>query len=127
MKSLITLRKEFEFLHPEQELRGLQETSYGMPQISYHGDQAWKAPLRVDSRQLGVYYHCEKEETLDCFIAYNMHWEKKNFALPSLQKGKSWYQIFSTEEAIVERKEILVENQKETAIAGRTITMFVGR
>ena len=127
MKDLIALRKELEFLHPMQELKGLQETRYGMPQISYHGEQAWKAPTRIDSRQLGVYYHWEKEEAVDCFVAYNMHWEKKNFALPPLQRGKKWYQIFTTEEAAVSRTEVLVENQREINIAGRTIVMFVGR
>lgn len=127
VKSLIALRKELEFLHPEQKMQGIQETSYGIPQISYHGEQAWKAPLRVDGRQLGVYYHNEISEIEDCFIAYNMHWEKKSFALPPLQQGKKWYQIFTTEEAVGERKEIFVEHQRETKIAGRTIVMFVGR
>ena len=127
VKDLIALRKEFKILHPEQELKGLQETRYGMPQISYHGDQAWKAPTRVDSRQLGVYYHWENEEKVDCFIAYNMHWEKKGFALPPLEKGKNWYQIFTTEESVISKKDVLVENQREITIAGRTIVMFVGR
>ena len=127
VKDLIALRKEFAILHPEQELKGLQETRYGMPQISYHGDQAWKAPTRVDSRQLGVYYNWENEEKVDCFIAYNMHWEKKGFALPPLEKGKNWYQIFTTEESVISKKDVLVENQREIIIAGRTIVMFVGR
>lgn len=127
VKDLIELRKKFVFLHPGQELKGLQETRYGMPQISYHGEQAWKAPTRVDSRQLGVYYHWEKVETVDCFVVYNMHWEKKRFALPPLTKGKNWYRIFTTEESTISRQEILEENQREVMIAGRTIVMFVGR
>lgn len=127
VKALIALRKEFVFLHPEQKLKGFQETRYGMPQISYHGEQAWKEPSRTDSRQLGVYYHWEKEETIDCFIAYNMHWEKKRFALPPLRRGRNWYQIFTTAEAVLERREELLENQKEITITGRTIVMFIGR
>lgn len=127
VKDLIALRKEFKILHPAQELKGLHDTRYGMPQISFHGDQAWKAPTRVDNRHLGVYYHWEQDEKIDCFIAYNMHWEKKGFALPPLEQGKNWYQIFTTEESVISRKEILVENQREITIAGRTIGMFVGR
>lgn len=127
VKDVILLRKEFSVLHPKQELKGLQEIRCGVPQISYHGDQAWKAPTRVDSRQLGVYYHWEKEEKVDCFIAYNMHWEKKGFALPTLKKGMNWYQIFTTEDSVVSKKEILVENQREVLIDGRTIMMFIGR
>ena len=127
VKNLIALRKEFDFLHPAQALMGIQETRYGMPQISYHGEEAWKAPSRVDSRQLGVYYHWEKEETTDCFIAYNMHWEKKKFALPPLQKGRKWYQVFTTESSAVERSELPLENQREVIITGRTIVMYVGK
>lgn len=127
VKDLIVLRKEFPCLHPDKELKGLQETRYGVPQISYHGEEAWKAPSRVDSRQLGVYYHWEKEDTVDCFIAYNMHWEKKKFALPTLQNGKKWYQIFTTEESVVKKEEIQLENQREVCITGRTIVMFVGK
>lgn len=127
VRDLIALRKEFEFLHPAQELQGLKETRYGMPQISYHGEEAWKVPSRVDSRQLGVYYHWENEETIDCFIAYNMHWEKKRFALPPLQKGRKWYQMFTTESPVVERSESLLENQREVTITGRIIVMFVGK
>lgn len=127
VKGLIELRKEFPCLHPDKELKGLQETRYGVPQISYHEEEAWKAPSRVDSRQLGVYYHWEKDDTVDCFIAYNMHWEKKKFALPTLQKGKEWYQIFTTETSVVDENEIQLENQREVHITGRTIVMFVGK
>ena len=58
----------------------------GIPQISYHGEDAWQMPAGRASRQLGVFYHEECTEK-DFYIAYNMHWLSHSFALPSLPKG----------------------------------------
>lgn len=127
VRSLIALRKKLDILHQGKHLKGLQETNYGIPEISYHGEQAWKAPVRVDSRQLGVYYHNENCDVSDCFIAYNMHWEEKSFALPILLKERNWYQMFTTEVETGEQREVLLENQKEITVGARTIVMLVGR
>lgn len=127
VKGVIALRKKMDILHSGKQLCGLTETNYGVPEISYHGEQAWKVPNRVDSRQLGVYYHNENCEVTDCFIAYNMHWEEKTFALPILLKDRKWYQTFTTEEEAGEQKEVLLENQKEITMGARTIVMLVGR
>ncbi len=124
VKRLIELRKKFAFLHPAEEMQGLKDVKSGLPQVSYHGEQAWKVTSRVDSRQLGVYYHTESE---DCFIAYNMHWEQKKFALPPLMNEKKWYQILTTADGAIETEGVLQENQREAELAGRTIEMFIGR
>ena len=67
------------------------------------------------------------EELSDCFIAYNMYSDAHSFALPTLPKGKKWYRIFTTADAVGVRKESVEKNQKETTVDGRTIVMFVGR
>lgn len=125
VKHLIALRKRLTILHAEKPLLGRDERSCGVPDVSYHGESAWQIPQNVSSRQLGVYYHGEGERESDCFIAYNMHWMEHKFALPALPKRKKWYRVFSTEEVLEE--EVLVENQKETVVNARTITMFLGR
>lgn len=127
VKGIIALRKEMDILHPCRKLKGLAETSYGLPEISYHGSQAWKAPVGVDSRQLGVYYHNEKCNITNCFVAYNMHWEEKIFALPTLPENQNWYQKFTTQTEEGMQQEILLENQKEITVGARTMIMFVGR
>ena len=66
----------------------------GIPDVSYHGENAWKVPCEVSSRQLGVFYNGEDPDTGEeehLFIAYNMHWLEHTFALPALPKGKKWY------------------------------------
>lgn len=125
VKDLIALRKRVAILHSEKPLLGRDEMSCGIPDISYHGENAWQIPQNVASRQLGVYYHGEGEQESDCFIAYNMHWSEHKFALPALPKKKKWYRIFSTESGLTE--ELLETNQKETIVDERTIVMFLGR
>lgn len=125
VKDLIALRKRVTILHSEKPLLGRDEMSCGVPDVSYHGENAWQIPQNVASRQLGVYYHKEGEPESDCFIAYNMHWNEHKFALPALPKGKKWYRVFSTENGLTE--ELPESNQKETIVQDRTIVMFLGR
>ena len=124
VKHLIMLRKHLTILHSEKPLLGRDQMSCGLPDVSYHGENAWQIPQNVASRQLGVYYHGEGENG-ECFIAYNMHWTEHRFALPALPQKKKWYRIFSTEEEL--SGELLEENQKETIVNERTIVMFLGR
>lgn len=125
VKDLIALRKRVAILHSKKPLLGRDEMSCGVPDVSYHGENAWQIPQNVASRQLGVYYHGEGEQESDCFIAYNMHWSEHKFALPALSKGKKWYRVFTTEKGMTE--ELPESNQKETTVDERTIVMFLGR
>lgn len=126
VKNMIALRKSHPILHPEEELLGIDQRSYGVPDVSYHGESAWQVPVEISSRQLGVYYCGEYAKDEDCFIAYNMHWIKHSFALPALSKGKKWYRVLSTKEGILDSPE-LVENKKEVMVDERTISFFIGR
>lgn len=124
VKQLIAVRKAYPVLHSDKPLLGVDKTSCGIPDVSYHGKEAWQIPNQSSSRHLGVYYH--GVDGTDCFIAYNMHSDEQPFALPVLSKKKEWYMVFTTanEQGIAEEK---IENQRETIVDGRTIVMFVGR
>ena len=67
MQQLIRFRKEHACLHQKEELRGIDRTSCGMPDVSYHGENAWQAKAEVASRQLGVMYAAVKGEDELCF------------------------------------------------------------
>ena len=54
VQQLIRFRKEHACLHQKEELRGIDRTSCGMPDVSYHGENAWQAKAEVASCQLGV-------------------------------------------------------------------------
>ncbi len=126
MKELIALRKSHPVFWPKEEMCGLDQLSCGVPDVSYHGENAWRVPSEVFSRQLGVYYSGLAAGGEDCFIAYNMHWIEHSFALPALPRGKKWYRIASTEEGILETAELL-ENQRMVILKERRIMVFAGR
>lgn len=98
----------------------------GIPQISYHGEDAWQMPAGRASRQLGVFYHEESTEK-DFYIAYNMHWLSHSFALPSLSKGMEWVCIAGTKEGVLDEKEAVPVKDKKVQLEERTIKVFVGR
>lgn len=126
VKELIALRKAHPVLHREEPLLGMDKTSCGVPDVSYHGENAWQVPAEVASRQLGVLYSGDGIEDADCFVAYNMHWLEHDFALPTLRKKKKWYRVFDTQAAFCEEAEP-EENQKIIALQERSIVFLVGR
>ena len=122
MKRLIALRKFNPVFHQRQALLGLDRTACGIPDVSYHGESAWQVQDAVVSRQLGVLYSWE--DTF-WFVAYNMHWEAHEFALPALKKEMKWYQVAGTEE-MPDEAECLKE-QKMIEVKARTIILLQGR
>ena len=126
VKTLIKIRKAYPVFWPEEEMRGIDQVSCGVPDVSYHGESAWRVPSEVSSRQLGVYYSGAAVGGEDCFVAYNMHWQEHPFALPALSSGKKWYKIASTSEGVLEEPELL-DNQRLIEVAERTIMLVIGR
>lgn len=129
VKELIAFRKKHPVFWPEKEMTGMTYSKKGVPDVSYHGENAWRVPLEVSSRQLGVYYSGTDrtgEGDEDCFVAYNMHWLEHTFALPALPRGKKWYLIASTQEGVLDKAEPL-DDQKFAEVKERTIMIFSGR
>lgn len=126
VKALIRLRKTYKVFRPERELCGIDTIRCGVPDVSYHGENAWRTPSEVSSRQLGVYYSGAFYKEADCFVIYNMHWLSHMFALPALKKGKQWYKIASTDAGVMSEP-ILLTEQKSLEVEARTIIVLVGR
>lgn len=89
VKKIIEIRKTYKVFCPEEEMKGADFIGCGVPDVSYHGENAWRVPAEISSRQLGVYYSGEASGTDDCYVIYNMHWLSHTFALPALTGGKS--------------------------------------
>lgn len=126
VKSLIQLRKDHIVLHREESLMGIDQMASGIPDVSYHGENAWRAPIQMASRQLGVLYSGAGLDDTECFVAYNMHWIHHNFALPSLSGKKRWYQVMNTQDGF-SQKEVLLENQKVLEVEERTNVFLIGK
>ena len=127
VKALIRFRKEHRILHPAEECQGIDLTHCGVPDVSYHGENAWQVPNEIASRQLGVFYSGATKREKDLYIAYNMHWEDHTFALPSLPKGKHWRKIFTTtvQEGFLESNGEVCQERK-SVIEAISIAVFTG-
>ena len=126
IKKLIGLRKEHRCLHQSTALSGMDTTRCGIPDVSYHGENAWQVKAEVSSRQLGVLYSGTKEGELPCFTAYNMHWLPHHFAIPTIGKNVEWYLVMTTKDGVLcEAKKL--ENQKEVLLEERSVAILVGR
>ena len=124
VKNLIALRKKHFSIHKPTVLLGRDLTESGIPDVSYHGEYAWQIQTETKSRELGVMYNDVMDGRQDtCFIAYNMHWNKREFALPVL-RGKSWYKILDTSDEKWSDKKELTE-AKSIRVEGRSIVMLI--
>lgn len=126
VKELIAFRKSHKVFHQDAPLKGMDNMACGMPDVSYHGTQAWQVPSEVASRQLGVMYCGQYTGEHDYFVAYNMHWMEHDFALPALRKGQKWYPIIDSATGEFYQGEVL-ENQRIVTVLERSIVVFEGR
>ena len=123
VKNLIAYRKAHKVFRRDNKLTGADRNGCGIPDVSYHGDSAWVTPDYVASRQLGVFYCGQDIEDTDIYIAYNMHWEEHDFALPSVKDKKEWHVVFDTAKSssFIDEK---TENQKIIKVAPRSIIIL---
>lgn len=124
VKALIAFRKKHPCLHRKEELKGLDRTACGVPDVSYHGENAWQVKADVSSRQLGVLYSGAGVNDDECFAAYNMHWLPHTYALPSPGKGKHWCLAADTRQGFLDQPAAL-DNQKSIELKERSIVLLV--
>ncbi|MCL2864993.1 MAG: alpha-amylase family glycosyl hydrolase [Lachnospiraceae bacterium] len=123
VKDLIALRKSLTCLRQSGELKGLDDTGSGFPDVSFHGENAWQSPNETASRQLGILYY---DDEAPCFIAYNMHWIRHTFALPTLPKKKKYYVVADTMQGVF-AKPVKLEAQKKLELLPRCIMILIGK
>ena len=134
VKYAAALRRAHPILHCPEELTMLDYLSCGCPDLSYHGEEAWKLNTDRQSRIAGVMYcgrYAKKnrqENDESFYIAYNMHWEAHNFALPALPEGQRWIRVCDTFEEEPKEggaRELPEEEGKETYVPGRSIRILM--
>lgn len=126
VKNLIALRKACTILHQPELIKGWDYSASGMPDVSYHGENAWKVPSEVSSRLLGVYYSGAATKEMDCFVAYNMHWMDHTVALPNPGSDKNWYLAMQTEDGVLDEPQLL-DDQRKIEMKPRSVRILVGR
>ena len=137
IKDLIALKKLHPVLHAPGELKILDYIGCGYPDLSYHGEEAWRPDLSNYSRFVGVMYcgcYAIKENGQEddfFYVAYNMHWLPHTFALPKLPKGMKWCLIADTnvETGIGITKELAetAQEQQHIEVEARTIQIYISK
>ncbi len=89
-KGAIAFRKKHKVFHQPKALRQLDYRSVGIPDLSFHGENAWRPDMENFRRQLGVMYAGEYADDDTFLVLYNFHWEKHDFLLAHPPVGKKW-------------------------------------
>lgn len=94
LKGLIAFRKEHDIITKEEPLRFNDYRTMGVPEFSYHGENAWISQIDPGRKSLGMLYcgayakdGMSKE---DIYVGYNFYSEDVRLALPILNQ-KKWY------------------------------------
>lgn len=129
-RELIALRKQHPILHQPQELRIMDYTSCGYPDLSYHGEAAWRPILDNYNRHVGMMY-CGKYAEMEngkeddfFYVALNMHWESHNFAMPRLPKGLKWELLYQTSQQSADTKKA-EDRELSQWIPARSVAVYV--
>ncbi len=94
---LIALRKSHILLRGITKSRADTGGPGGYPVFSCHGSRAWYASEGYQERHIGFMY-CGRENGEDTYLylAFNLHWEEQELALPYLPEGMEWRTVLST-------------------------------
>ncbi len=104
IRDLINLRKSHRALHMDRAFRSTDYLSYGCPDVSFHGDDVWKARTDPGSHNFAVLYALKYGDGTEegyIYAGFNMHWQKHIFSLPSVPGGGEWKMLMKSGEAAV--------------------------
>ena len=134
---LIAFRKKHPIFHMKKELRGNDYRSYGIPDISFHDENAWVCSFENNSRTLAILlngrYTLEegKEEDDLFYAAFNAYWDKHSFALPVLPEGYAWHPAIDSSaepgREFAEETASPLEDQRMYISEPRSVVILCGR
>lgn len=134
VRNAIGFRKAHPILHLAGEPRLMDYRSYGIPDLSYHGERAWYGQMEYNSRCFGAMYcgayAVRPDGTLDncLYLAYNMHWEEHELALPKVPDGLCWKIAADTSQEFGffhPGEEPGLANQRKLAVPPRTVMVLI--
>lgn len=129
-KQVVAFRKKHPILHQERRLSLMDHLSCGYPDLSYHGESAWRPCLEGYNRYVGIMLCGKYAKNADgreddfIYIAMNMHWESHRLALPRLPKGMCWRMAFATAE-VKDIPEAAGEENPDSSVAVEPRSMVV--
>jgi len=124
---MVNLRRKHPILHPATECRVMDYISCGYPDLSYHGESAWRPRMDSYNRHIGIMYcgkYAKSGNVVDdtfFYVAYNMYWEPKELALPKLPADMHWQLLRCTDDRECERARANAAKEVESGAADAAI------
>jgi isoamylase len=134
-KQIIKFRHDHPVLRGRSYFYGRDYVESGLPDISFHGTQAWICDYSPGSRCFsfllsGKHAKDGTANDQDIYVGLNMYWDGLPFQLPEPSMGSQWrvavntgmqspYDIYDSAEAP------LLENQREVIIGARSIVVLI--
>ena len=131
VRELIALRHEHPVFHSRYAKKMYDYISCGVPDVSFHGEQAWNQSFANYNRHFAVMYIgayekvSEKKCDDDFYVAYNMHWTGHRFHPPKPAKGKKWEICLSSGDG--RESGIFDAEKNELAVYARSIVVLRAR
>lgn len=134
-KFLVGLRNKYSVFRTPVPYRLMDYKAIGYPDFSYHGIEAWRPDLSAYSHTIGMLYcglYSDKgQERSFVYVAYNMHWEDKEFSLPELPQGCEWQILCDTSDMETDfgspRRGKTLKNQALSTLKARSISIFISK
>ena len=134
VRDLAAFRRNHPMIASDEPMRQSDYRRKGLPDLSYHGENAWLPSVSADRQAVGLLYCgayglCEDGSEDDCiYVAYNFHSGLSHLALPKLPGKKKWYLIMNTaqEEAFLREKHCLADQQLFAA-EGQSVCILLGK
>ena len=126
-RAMIRLRTSHPVIHRHSYYTA--HNSSGYPELSFHGEKAWKLNMWDPFHTFGFMYAepaAEFGTEEDCFIycAVNAHWEKRTLELPELPKGMVWKKYVYT----ADKTHLRHETKKDSVtLVGRSLMVLIGK
>ena len=112
--SLTKLRRDYPLFHKADPFTFQDVTHSGLPDLSYHGQNAWIAQVLKDQMTVGLLYStCEGKNSQEIYVGYNFASEQQRIALPT-NRGKRYHPVFATGEASISDDRRFVELEAES-------------
>ncbi len=133
IRSLIRFRKEYPLIANADPFHFCDYRSVGLPDVSYHGENAWISEFDMGHMSLGVWYCGEYSKDPshkeDIYTAYNFYSAASTVALPKLSKKKKWYLLIDSanEETPVLKSGVLCEDQQHLILKSQSICVLIGK
>lgn len=101
----------------------------GFPDVSFHGQEAWKPDFGGHSHSIGIMYNeayaQENPAPGLIYLAINAHWHSQQFGVPTPPAGWRWRVIADTfEQQSFHEEPPVITDQRHVSVHGRSILIL---